>query len=95
MKVEIKMVNKCRNGAFGNFIVRGRESILITISHEKNQMMAEYGATLLHELLHLWMTLLRGKKFKCSDTKEHQFIYAVERLIYQMAKSYLKPRGHK
>ena len=92
MKVEIKAVKKCRNKAFGNFLVRGHESALITVSLDKNRTIAEYGATILHELLHLWLTILRQKKFKCTNNKEHRFIYAVEREIYKLAKRHLRPR---
>lgn len=87
MLVEIKDVKQCRNKAYGNFLLRGRESALITISLKKNQTVAEYGSTILHELLHLWVTILRKKTFKCRDSKEHRFIYAVEDAIYTKAKN--------
>ena len=92
MHVEIKAVKRCRNGAYGNFIVRGRESALITISLAKNKTVAEYGSTVLHELLHLWVGILRRKTFRCTNNKEHRFIYAVERKIYNLAKKHLAKR---
>lgn len=92
MLVEIKDVKQCRNRAYGNFMLRGRNSALITVSLKKNETVAEYASTILHELLHLWVTILRKKTFRCGDTKEHRFIYAVERSIYRLARKHLKPR---
>lgn len=92
MLVNIKEVKKCRNGAFGNFLMRGAGYSLITISLKLNDTIAEYAATILHELLHLWVTLLRLKGFRVTNIKEHRFIYAVERTVLDMAKKHLKPR---
>lgn len=92
MKVEIKEVKECRNKAFGNFISRGHESVLLTISMKKNTTVAEYSATLFHELMHLWMTIFRSKGFRCTNIKEHEFIYAAEAHVWKMARKYLKPR---
>lgn len=95
MLINLKEVKKCRNGAFGNFLLRGRESALITVSMKLNNTVAEYGATVLHEFLHLWVTILRRKGFRVSDRREHKFIYAVEALIFDMAEQYMKPRRKK
>lgn len=95
MNVEIRLVKRCRNRAYGNFSIRGRESALITIALDKNKTMAEYGATVLHELLHLWIAILQRRNFKCGDSREHRFIYAVERVVHVMAARYLKPRRKK
>lgn len=90
MLVRILEVRACRNKASGNFLLRGRGSALITISQKLNVLVAEYGCTLLHELLHLWVTMLRLKGFRVSDMKEHRFIYAVEASIYALAKKHLR-----
>lgn len=90
MRIHIKEVKKCRNGAYGNFLQRGRQSALITISLKENKMVAEYAATLLHELLHLWVTLLRLKGFRATNVKEHKFIYAVEKAIISKARRHLR-----
>jgi len=92
MRVEIKEVHKCVNGAWGNCWVRGQESVLITISLKKNDTVAEYAATIFHELMHLWILILKDKGFKCSDIKEHQFINAAEKFVLKMAEAFLKPR---
>lgn len=88
MILEIKKVKKCLNGAYGNFLLRGRDYALITVSLKLNQLLAEYGVTLLHELLHFWMTMMRREGFKMNDRREHQFIYAVEKKIINEMKKY-------
>lgn len=92
MLVNIKDVKKCRNGAYGNFLMRGAGSALITLSLKLNDTVAEYAATLLHEILHLWVMLLRLKGFRVTNIKEHKFIYAVEKVILNKAKKHLKTR---
>lgn len=92
MIVRINKVKACRNKAYGNFLLRGHESALITISLKLNPMLAEYGATLLHELLHLWITMMRREGFRGSDKKEHEFIYEVEDQIVRIMKRHFKVR---
>lgn len=95
MLVEIKDVKKCKNGAYGNFLWRGQNSALITISLKLNDTVAEYSATVFHELMHLWVSILRSKGFRCTDTTEHKFINAAEQFTLEMAKKHLKPRRKK
>lgn len=95
MRVEIKEVKQCRNRAFGNFLLRGQQSALITVSLKKNDTVAEYSATVFHELMHLWVTIMRSKGFRCTNIKEHDFIYAAEDHVLRMAKKYLRPRRKK
>jgi hypothetical protein len=92
MLINLKEVKKCRNGAHGNFLLRGAGYALITISLKLNDTVAEYAATVLHELLHLWVTVMRLKGFRVTDTTEHKFIYAVEKVVIEMAKKHLKHR---
>lgn len=84
MRLEIKKVKACRNKAYGNFLLRGRDTALITVSMKLNTTLAEYATTVLHELLHLWITLLRKEGFKLSNRKEHSFIYAVEAIVVKL-----------
>jgi hypothetical protein len=95
MLIDLKEVKACKNKAFGNFMIRGHDSILITISKKLNTTIAEYGATVLHELLHLWVTILRLKGFRATDDREHEFIDVVERAILILSKKYLRriPKG--
>ncbi len=90
MILEIKKVNRCKNGAFGSFVVLGRERARITISLERNKMLADYGATLLHELLHCYTTLLRVEGFKCTNKKEHKWIEKCETAILSLMQKSLK-----
>lgn len=92
MKLEIKNVKKCRNNASGNFILRGHKSALITISLRHNDTLAEWGSTLLHELLHFWTTLMRRNGMRVTDYREHRFIYAAERAILKVMVKHMKRR---
>ena len=95
MRLDIRNVKKCRNGASGNFILRGHESALITVSLKLNKTLAEWGSTLLHELLHLWTTLMRQNGLKVTDAREHRFIYAAEREVLKVMVKYMKRRTRK
>lgn len=91
MILEIKPVKACKNKAFGNFILKGRNKALITLSMKLNDTVAKYGATLLHELLHFWMTELRKQGFKAGDKREHVFINRVEdRVLEEMKRTFRK-----
>lgn len=90
MILSIKKVKQCKNGAYGNYLLRGRERADITISMKLNRTLADYGATLLHEVLHAWTTLMRKEGFKVTDKKEHLFIYAAEKGILKAMKATLR-----
>jgi hypothetical protein len=91
MILRIKEVEKCRNGAYGNYRTQRNGQCVITISISKNQEAAEWAATVLHELLHFWVTLLRVKSgHAVSNFKEHRFIYAVEAAVAPLIKKWLR-----
>lgn len=92
MILEIKNVKKCRNGAWGNFFIRGRNSALITISLDRNRKLSEWGATLLHEMLHLWTTLMRKNGLRVTNRREHRFINATETAVLNIMVKYMKRR---
>jgi hypothetical protein len=94
MRIDLKDVKRCKNDAYGNFLLRGTKSALITISLALNKRIDEYAATVLHELLHLWVTILRLKGFVTTNRREHDFIYAVERVILQKARRHLRRKTH-
>ncbi len=48
---------------------------VITIDRSSNKTLAAYGATVLHELLHVWMHILQTKGFD----PEHDFIDSTEK----------------
>lgn len=92
MILEIKKVDRCKNGAYGNFRIRGKDSALITLSLKKNPTIAEYAATLLHEMLHCYTTLLRVEGFRVSDKKEHKWIELCEVVVIEAMQKTMKRR---
>jgi len=92
MILEIKKVKQCRNKAYGNFIILGNERARITISMKKNPTMGEYAATLLHELLHCYTTLLRVDGFRVTNKQEHRWIESCEDAIIEQMREHLKRR---
>lgn len=90
IRLDIKEVSRCKNGASGNFILRRSGKAIITISRKLNDTVAEYAATVLHELLHLWMTMLRFKGIRVTNTLEHKFIYGVEDAVIGEFRKHLK-----
>ena len=93
MWIELIEVKKSRNGAMGNFYPAGRgryKHHKISLSLHHNPTLAEYAATLLHELLHLWVFALRLKGFRVRGTTEHRFINKVEDTVLSQLK-YLSP----
>jgi len=92
MILEIKKVKRCRNGAYGNFLMRPNNTALITISLKKNPTLAEYAATLLHEMLHCYTTLLRREGFRVTNSKEHKWIEACEIAVIDVMQKILPRR---
>lgn len=95
MILEIKNVKDTRNKADGNFYILGHNRALITISIKRNPTLAAWGSTLLHEMLHLWTTLMRYNGLRVTDKREHKFIYAVEDAVLKTIVKYLKRRKQK
>jgi antirestriction protein ArdC len=93
VNVRIVEVQRTRNGASGNFLTTGRNSARITISLALNRGMHEYAATLLHELLHLWVTMMRVKGLRVSNIREHRFIYAAEVVVAHLARRFMRRKG--
>ena len=97
MLVDIREVKRCRNNACGNCLPRGRGKQrywVITLSTTENKTLAEWASTLLHELLHVWVTAIRLRGFKVTGIKEHKFIYEAEEAICSVLR-YLKPKKRK
>lgn len=93
MWVEIIEVKKSKNDAMGNFYPAGRGNYKhwkISISLHHCRTLVDYSLTLLHELLHLWITCLRLKGFRTRLSTEHRFINAAEAKVLSQIK-YLKP----
>jgi hypothetical protein len=81
MLIVIKDVKRIKGQCYGITRYMGRKKIAIDISMELNKDLAEYGSTLLHELLHVWLVILRSNGAVINKRKEHPFIYQVERQI--------------
>jgi len=81
MIVEIKNVKYIRDKCYGiaRFISKNR--ILIEVSKSLNNTIGEYASTLLHELLHVWVAIVKINGGSIDRRKEHKFIYQVERDI--------------
>lgn len=89
MQVEIQDVNEHKDRSSGNFYDYKNGRCKITVSLKRNKEAKEYASTVLHELLHLFFTLIRMKGF--IETKyEHAFIYEVEREVKKIFKRYFK-----
>jgi hypothetical protein len=86
MLIVIKDVKKIKGQCYGITRYKGRKKIEIEISQELNPELAEYGSTLLHELLHVWLVILRSNGAVINKRKEHPFIYQVERQITDLVK---------
>lgn len=93
MILEIKKVKRCRpREAFGTFAITGPTSALITVSTDKNRKLASYAVTLLHELLHCYIALLKANGFEVSARKEHKWIMCCEEAITILMVKILKRR---
>lgn len=90
MILQVNKVNKCRDNDCGNFRTVSKDIAIITISLSENKLLAEYGATLLHELLHFWMVMLRREGLKIADRTEHSFVYAAEGAVIKVMRKYFK-----
>lgn len=93
MILEVKKVNKCKDGDFGYFRSVTKDKSKIVISLSKNKYLAEYGATLMHELLHFWVYMLRKEGFRVGNRKEHKFVYAAEDKILKEIKTHFKKKA--
>ncbi len=94
MRVDIKEVEAIRDDSFGTFHMKRRNYAVIKISRKLNDTVAEYAATTLHELLHLWIAILRLQDFRVADRTEHRFINDAEKTIIKSAKRYLRRKKH-
>jgi len=67
--------------AYGTTAFPSHNRAIITISRRLNRLTATYGATVLHELLHVWVHILAKNGFEMDDKTEHAFIYAAEKIV--------------
>lgn len=89
MKITLKLVDKCPDDHRGEFVVIGRNRCEIQISKRHNKTVNEFAATLLHELLHLWVTILQTHGLKEGIRREHKFINKiVPTILNRLSKDY-------
>lgn len=89
MQLQLKLLSKLDYGHKGEFIVKGPNKCEIQISKEKNTSITEFATTLLHELLHFWVTILQTHGLKESIRKEHKFINnVVPFILRKLVKSF-------
>ena len=82
--IVIKNRKRLRGQCFGITRWVSPNKWTIEMSLEKNDNLAEYGLTLLHEFLHVWVMILKHNGGKLDGRKEHKFIYSVERSIINL-----------
>jgi hypothetical protein len=89
MIIIIKLVDRCPEDFSGEFRVLSNGRCRILISKRKNKDLTEFADTLLHELLHFWVTLLQTYGVKESIRREHKFIdEAVPDVLLKFAKHF-------
>lgn len=83
--VTIKLVEKLPQGDCGYCAARSRskDKYEIAISRSAHKTVSEMGATLLHEMLHLWVFILQVYGYKVRLKTEHQWIKAIETTIIE------------
>lgn len=83
---------------YGLTIFPSPKRVMIRISRALNKTVAQYGATLLHELIHVWvhyLTTIGWESIYGDDTKlendvEEEFVLSAERVVLLEFKKYFK-----
>jgi hypothetical protein len=86
MLIQIKDVKTIKGQCYGITRYVSPKKIKVEMSLSLNKDLAEYGSTLLHELLHVWIVILRSNGAVISKKQEHPFIYLVEKKITRLVK---------
>lgn len=95
MNIKIRHVEKLKD-AYGITSFPTNNRAVITISRQLNRLTASYGATVLHEMLHVWIRILAIRGFETDDETEHKFIYAAERAVIVLFRKIVgKKKGRK
>jgi len=83
--VMIKLVKKLPKNDCGYCVTRNKKktSYEIGISESAHKTVSDFGSTLLHELLHLWIYILGRYGYRVKLKYEHKFIYAVETVLVE------------
>jgi hypothetical protein len=89
MRIDIKLSKRTRlrnRECYGvtRFISDNRA--IIYISESANKDIGTYALTLIHELLHVWLAMLKAVGSKIDLRKDHTFINSVEKAIIRLSK---------
>ncbi len=95
-----RVVAKDGDECYGLTLFPTNRRVVIRMSQRLNRTIAEYGATLLHELLHVWvhsLTILGWKSIyngdsAAEDEAEESFVLAAERVVLREFKHRFKRR---
>ena len=93
MQINVRMRNtitrklgKKRYTLFGLTTFETNGDSLIEISEKKNPTVDLFAITLLHEMLHVWLEILKRNGASIDLRKDHKFITAVENSICELSK---------
>ncbi len=84
MNIRVKMVSECSEGEYGTCQVVSDKTIQIEISEKRNTDVYQFCVTLLHELLHAWMFVMKANGLHIK--KEHKWIYSVQSVVFEALK---------
>ena len=85
-RVFSRMMGKRRYDLFGLSTFETNGDVLIEISEKKNPTIDLFSITLLHEMLHVWLELLKRNGATIDLRKDHKFIRAVEESIVKLSR---------
>jgi len=85
-KIEVKIVDSLPEGDCGYCVTRSKklDKYEIAISRKAHKTVADFGSTMLHELLHLWVYFLNVYGYRVKLAAEHKWIRAVETVIIHL-----------
>jgi Zn-dependent peptidase ImmA (M78 family) len=87
---EKKRVRLQNRECFGVTKLVSDSKAIIHIAKCTNESPGQYAITLLHELLHVWVDMIKKKGFPIDLRKEHPYIYAVEKAVMILTKQMIK-----
>ncbi len=86
MNIKIKLIKECANGEYGTCEIQNKKTISIEISKKKNTDKYQFFISLLHELLHAWMFIMKANGIEIGIRKEHKWIYSVQAVVIEALK---------
>lgn len=93
MRIDVRVSNRVRKNnreCYGLTRILSKDRAIIYISKSANKNPGQYAQTLIHEFLHLWLSMLQAVGAKIDFRRDHTFIYAVEASIIKLSKKLIK-----